>query len=393
MQELDFYQVLLNLPNLAITGVSYDTDRITLSCRISTKSEPCPHCGKLSSQVNQYTLRKVRDLDISGRQVWLHVELRQLMCEDCNRYFTESLSFADSSKSYTHRQAKWIFECCRYQPFTAVGSMLNMNPKTVERIFYRLSHQGLDVPARYRGVKRLGIDELSHRKGKQDYCCVLTDLDRGQIIDILPTRSKEAIRSHFQQLGQAFCQQIESVCFDMWSAYYHVSLELFPNAVHVVDRFHVVKLLNEVLDKFRRKLRRQFPNKPALKFIKWALWKSNPSDQERKQLELASAENPMLEKLLTLRNEFNHYFDSAKNPTDLIEFLRQWIKKADEMPMLGAFVNTLIRWMKPITNYAHQRLTNAATEGLNNLIRYVKRIGFGIPNFNHMRARILAFNS
>jgi transposase len=390
MQEIDFYQLLLNLPNLAITGASSDDRRITLFCRITTPEAPCPHCGKSTQQVNQHTTRQVRDLDISGRQVWLHVELRQFVCQDCNRYFTETLSFADSSKSYTHRQAKWIFECCRYQSFTAVGALLDINPKTVERIFYRLSQKTIDLPARYQAVRRLGIDEISHRKGKQNYCCVLTDLDSGQILDILPDRSKESIRAHFQRIGPDFCHQIESVCFDMWSAYHHVSRELFPSAVLVVDRFHVVKLLNDVLDKFRRKLRRQSPNTTEFKSIKWALWKVNPTDQEREQIEMACQKKPELASLVTLRNTFSHAFETAKTPEELEDLLRNWIKQANPISQLDAFVHTLRRWLTPIKNFAFERLTNAATEGLNNLIRYVKRMSFGIPNFDHMRSRVLA---
>ena len=67
----------------------------------------------------------------------------------------------------------------------------------------------------------------------------------------------------------------------------------------------------------------------------------------------------------------------------------------DEVKALGyagfdAFVTTLTNWLEPIANFAHQRLTNAATEGLNNVIRYVKRISYGIPNFEHLRLRVLA---
>ena len=79
---------------------------------MSTLQQNCPHCLRSTAQVNraanrQYTQREVRDLDISGRQVWLVVQVRQFFCPDCERYFTERPSFADPGKSHTHRQAKW----------------------------------------------------------------------------------------------------------------------------------------------------------------------------------------------------------------------------------------------------------------------------------------------
>jgi len=267
MQETDFYQALLSLPDLVVDGVELSPKRITLSCHVSTSQQACPHCLRPTAQVNQYTQRQVRDLDISGRQVWLAVRMRQFSCPDCERYFTERLPFAEPGKSHTHRQAKWIFDCCARQPFTEVGALLDVNAKTVERIYYRQVQANLDLPARYAAVRRLGIDEIAHRKGKASYCCVLVDLDRNIALDVLPKRTKKTLIAHFERLGPEFCTQIESVSFDMWPTYSTISKRFFPQAVHVVDRFHVVKTLNKALDVFRRKLRREQPEVEAFKDI------------------------------------------------------------------------------------------------------------------------------
>jgi len=296
MQETDFYQALLSLPDLVIDGVELSPRRITLRCHVSTWQQACPHCLRPTAQVNQYTQRQVRDLDISGRQVWLAVRARQFSCPDCERYFTERLPFAEPGKSHTHRQAngvarrwasppstpvckshthrqangvarRWAFDCCARQPFTEVGALLDVNAKTVERIYYRQVQASLDLSARYAAVRRLGIDEIAHRKGKGSYRCVLVDLDRNIALDVLPSRTKKTLIAHFERLGPEFCAQIESVSFDMWTTYSTISKRFFPQAVHVVDRFHVVKALNKVLDVFRRKLRREQPEVEAFKSI------------------------------------------------------------------------------------------------------------------------------
>jgi|AntAceMinimDraft_5_1070358.scaffolds.fasta_scaffold32908_4 transposase len=171
MQETDFYQLLLSLPELVVDRVELSTRRITMHCHISTSQRNCPNCLHPTAQVNQYTHREVRDLDISGRQVWLVMQVRQFFCPDCDRYFTERLSFADPGKSHTHRQEngvarRWIFNCCAKQPFTEAGALLGVNAKTVERIYYQHVIARLDLPARYAAVRRLGIDEpggRSHR--------------------------------------------------------------------------------------------------------------------------------------------------------------------------------------------------------------------------------------
>jgi transposase len=392
MQETDFYEQLLALPDLRVQRVEYGPNRISLFCQLKTTKQPCPHCLDLTKEVNQYTTRQVRDLDISGRQVWLHLQIKQFICRNCNRYFSEYIGFADGGKSYTHRQAKWIIDCSARQPFSETGALLDICPKTVERIYYDYVETHLKLPARYAQVRRLGIDEIAHRKGKKHYACVLTDLDRGIALDILPGRSKEALIAHFQRLGTDFCQQIESVSFDMWPAYKRVSEICFPQAVHVVDRFHVVKALNDVVDKLRRKLRQDYPWKLAFVNIKWILFKARPTVDEQVQLEKAFKQSVVLKAVVDLRNTFHSHFETATNPSILLANLQTWMSQVIALGYEGffRFVTTLQNWLEPIANFAHQRLTNAVTEGLNNVIRYIKRISYGLPNFEHLRLRVLA---
>lgn len=392
MQEINFYEQLLALPDVQVQRVEYTATRITLFCQLKTHHQPCPNCLKLTSEVNQYTSRQVRDLDMSGRQVWLQLRIRPFVCQDCNRYFSESVGFAQDGKSYTQRQAKWVVECCARQPFTEVGALLDVCPKTVERLYYNHVQTHLHLPARYAQVKRLGIDEIAHRKGKAHYACVLTDLDRGIALDILPSRSKQALLVHFQKTGPSFCQQIESVSFDMWPAYNRVSEQCFPQAVRVVDRFHVVKAFNQVLDRLRRKLRYDHPWKLAFVNIKWVLFKAHPAPDEQLQLAQAFKQSPLLKAVVELRNSFHAYFENAPDSPTLLSNLQTWMGEVKALGYAGfdAFLTTLTNWLEPIANFAHQRLTNAATEGLNNVIRYVKRISYGIPNFEHLRLRVLA---
>lgn len=392
MQETDFYQQLLGLPHLQVTGVAYEANRIILLCQTTSTQQACPLCLKPTAQMHQYAQRKLRDLDISGRQVWLQVQLRQFVCPDCNRHFNEPLSFADSAKSYTHRQAKWVVECCARQPFSEVGALLDMCPKTVERLYYKQVDATLNLPARYAGVKRLGIDEIAHRKGKADFCCVLTDLDKGIALDVLKNRSKSTLLAHFQKLGLKFCQRIEAVSMDMWQSYHQVCEQCFPQALRVVDRFHVVKALNAVLDGLRRKLRREQATQEAFKAIKWLLFKRELSSSEQIKLDQAYAQSSLLEAVVKLRNAFHSLFDEATDGAHLQTQLRAWMDSVGQLGYEGfeAFVKTLTKWLVPISNYASTGLTNAVTEGLNNLIRYLKRVSFGLPNFKHLRLRVLA---
>lgn len=395
MNERSMYEDLLRLPGLKIERIEPLNRRINIYGRVDEGPQPCPTCNEATDLVHQYTHREIRDLDISGRQVWLHLEMKQYECVVCRNYFTQLLSWADKAKSYTRRQAKFIFEMCEHQAYSQVGALFDMNAKSVERLYLAYAQQSCDLAKRFAQVRRLGIDELSHRKGKKDFCCVLTDLDRGIHLDILPDRKKATLQAYFEKLGMPWCSQITAVSCDMWSPYIDLAERFFPQADICIDRFHVVVLLNKGLDTLRRKLRNQAPTQEAFKSIKWQLYKrpDNLSYQEEQDLAKAFESSIELNEMYALRNEFHRIFDKNTDHWTALLQLNEWMKNV-ETSSIGeywkSFLTTLKNWKGYILNFVNTRLTNAATEGLNNLIRHLKRISFGMPNFQHMRWRVLA---
>ena len=394
MDDKIFFEHLLEIPGLKINQVSYESRRIVLYCHSEQDAEACPVCGsKEKKAVRSYEERQVRDLDISGRETWLHLRVRQFEC-DCGRYFNERFDWVQPGKSYTKRQAKFIFEMCAKQPFSEAAAILNMCPKTVERTYYAYAETVIGLAKRYAQVRKLGIDEISLHKGKGDYCCVLTDLERGIQLDILPNRKKATLIAHFEQLGQAFCEQIEHVSCDMWGPYTDVAKLCFPKARITIDRFHVVKLLNEVIDAIRKAIRKEHPQEDVFKKLKWILFKrpERLNADQREALEQAFKLAPQLEEAYLLRNSFHAIFDQAQNKPQATQWIEQWI---EDVRFTGndkwdKFLKTLNNWKEPILNFVESGISNAVTEGLNNLIRYVRRISFAIPNFENMRLRVLA---
>lgn len=161
-----------------------------------------------------------------------------------------------------------MFCLARKQSYSEVAAIVNVSPKTVEGLVLAKCETIIDLPRRYAQVRRLGIDEHSHRKGKKDFLCILSDVDKGIIIDILPNRKKETLVAHFQAPGPEFCAQITDVSCDYWDAYITTAQLFFPQATIILDRFHVVKWLNENLDIFRKDLRNTDKDNPHYKRIK-----------------------------------------------------------------------------------------------------------------------------
>lgn len=393
MNELEFYEDLLGLSELTITSIEKSPTKLIFHCRYTKTISTCPVCLEPTGKINQTDVRKFRDLKISEREVWLHIKVPQFCCLTCNRYFFDNPDWVVSGKSYTKRQAKWIFEMCEKQAFTQVAQLTDMCHKTAERLFYDYARQSINLPERYANVRKMGIDEIAQCKGKKNYACVLTDLERGIQLDVLPNRKKATLKAHFQSLGEDFCEQIEVVACDMWKTYINVAKECFPNCEVVIDRFHVVKSLNDVLDVLRKKLRKEHPDDESFKYLKWTLFKRSEkcSDDENLFLQEAFEQSWLLEEIYQLRKSFNAMFDIARNEEELSKSIHCWVihaKQLDYAP-LNKFIKTLKNWKKPIAAFANENISNAVTEGLNNFLRYFKRISFGLPNFENMRLRIL----
>lgn len=395
--EKELYECLLSLPNLKVDSVELTSKTITINCHLDLSIGTCSSCLKTIRDFKSYRIRKLRDLDISGREVHLIVRLKQFYCADCDCYFTQNVPFADSNKSHTLRQEKWIFELSRKQPFTEVGALLNINAKTVERIFYAYTLPQGDE--RYEGVTHLGIDELSWRKGKKDYICCLTNLKTGETIDILRTRNKEALVTHFQSVklknGVDFCQQIEVVSCDFWGPFLDIGKTQFPNADVVGDRFHFTMYINKVLDQERKSLRKAFPEQKMYKNIKWLLYRQMDtlSLDEKNTLDKTFKIAPHLEELYMLKNTFCAIFDMDISVQCAKEQITQWVEYAQTVTnlFLQDFVAFFKRQVIPITNYFKHKISNAVTEGNNNILRTVKRFTFNMTNFEHFRARCFAF--
>ncbi len=397
MEKNIFYEELLNLPSVEILDIKIDTNIITIECQVKQIGAICPNCGETIFTVNQYYHRTIRDLNMGIRHVHLLVKVRQFYCKSCNRYFTETLDFADLNKEFTHRQSDYMFCLARKQCYTEVAAIVDVSAKTIERIVLDICRKTIDIPERYRQVKRLGIDEHSHRKGKKDYLCILTDLDRGIIIDILPNRKKETLIAHFKQLGIDFCNQITDVSCDYWDAYITTSKLCFPNAKIILDRFHVTKLLNNVLDAFRKELRKADRDNTNYKRLKWILYKQYHalSDQQLDDLDAAFKDSPMLKKIYHIREKFHHILDNTDTVENAIIAINNWVEELakKEVTLFDGFVKTLQNTKEYIANYVENYLSNAVTEGLNNLIRSVRRTAFGMSNFENLKLRVLAISS
>ena len=292
-------------------------------------------------------------------------------------------------RDYTNRYQERIFHQVRENNITSIQRFEALTYDQIESIF--LTEARERIPANpFANLKRLGIDEISLRKGKQDFVLVLTNLDTAEVVDVLEKRTQEKLRARLEQLTEQERSQIGEVAIDMWEPYSDVCEELLPNAIITVDRFHVAKAVNEELKKLKNQEKKQHPQ--VIKGAHYPLLKNqeNLTHTQQEKLDQVYEACPALRMAHRLKECLRHIFEYPSTKEKAIQRLHKWSHIAEKEHLFPKFRKTLSNWMDKIANYFQHRTTSAMVEGINNKIKLIKRRAFGFRNFGNFRLRVIA---
>lgn len=393
MEEL--FTLLLNLPALEVTLCEVDERHITLHCRSVLGESHCPLCLEKCNFVKDTRVRRLRDLSISGKEVALLLTSRQFVCRKCNRHFHERFGFVRTNATMTTRYEDFIYFRCQGTDLRTVSLQEDLCWSSVRDIFERHARREVDSRDALGGATRIGIDEIALRKGHRDFVPVLVDLATGQVLDILPERGKESLKSYFLSKGEAFCQQVTCFCSDMWEGYLACAREVFPNARIVADRFHFFAHMNKELDRCRRAMRKQYPKEEALKHLRWALLMPPEKLGADGAADLAKVlEDPrfgLLARTWRARNQFRDILETDLTPQQAAQQVDEWEKQHTRQPnrFVQRFVGFYRKWKSYILNYFEHRHTTSIIEGINNKLKLIKRRAYGFLTFEAFRLRAL----
>lgn len=367
----------------------------------------CPTCGRASSKIHQIhwkNPRRLRDLDIFNKPCFIEIPRRRFYCEQCDKPFTEHLSFAGFRHRYTYRYEQYIFNRCKNSDFKTVSKLEKLGYHAVKDIYYRLcKNQEAQRQNDDSVVEIIGIDEISLKKRHKQFILIISDLNRKCIIDVLPNREKVTLINWFKSLSKEQKKQIRIISIDMWAPYLQAINQQLPHAEVVVDRFHVMKNLNDSVSKTRKILQNQATDeqKQQLKGLRWVLVKNEEklSNKEQQKLDLMYELSPELKSCHQLKEQFRQIFEQGKNgqiknPKQAELAFNKWeasVRKS-QLGNLIKFLDTLNNWKPYIVNYFLENypgVTNGFVEGTNNKLKLIMRRGFGFTNFGNFRFRIL----
>ena len=268
-------------------------------------------------------------------------------------------------------------------PVNKTAGILKVYPKRIWTIFNNWINLALSKD-KQSGVSSIGIDETSRKKG-HDYVTVAVDLQKRKVLFVTEGKDEktiERLREHLVK-KEVVPEQIEQVSIDMSPAFIVGISNNFPKAEITFDRFHIVKLLNEAMDKVRKDERRKHE---YLKGHKYTFLKSNKhlSESQKKQREELIELYPKLGQAYRLKELFNDFW----NFSDLEEavcFLAYWCDLVEDSAIIHfkKFVNTINAHWTGVINYIKSKISNGILESINSKIQLAKRRARGFRNINN----------
>jgi len=380
---LFFLENLLNLPKVNIRNVIQEGKQAFLLLSCQEEEVKCNYCGSLTDELHQTNSVLVRDLSISGQMVYLKVPRRKFYCKDCQRFFTENLEFMEARRKYTVRYEEYIYGRVNVSSVEQVGREESLSWDQVNGIYQR---QCEAKKKDWQGVKYLGMDEIAKRKGHQNFVTVLGDIEKGELIEVIDSHQQDKIIEVLMEKELEVREGVEQVSVDMWGGFPKVIEKVFPNAVIVTDRFHVMKAVNEELNKIRKQTKLNV----KIKGEKWLLLKNKEDlkEEELEKLELVLKQSARLRKAYEYKESFREIYEKVNDKEEGRLKFTEWLENAKSI--YTDVISTIRRNLDSICNYFLSRTTNGAMEGINNRLKLIKRQAYGFMNFDNMRNRFLA---
>ena len=400
--------VLFGMDGFEVIAAADIDGELELMVQTTATVVACPQCGALAQAKDRRPVW-VRDLPITGRPVVLCWHKRIWCCpyQRCGQNtWTEQHPAIPARACLTERARRWAFEQvgAHDRAVSAVACDLGVSWATINTIVVAKGQPLIDDPARLEAVKAVGVDETSFLRANARhstmYATGIADITAGQparLLDVTPGRSGAVLGTWLANADQNWKQHITHAALDAFRGYATALAAHLPDAVRVLDPFHVVKLALAALDEVRRRVQNQVlghrgrRGDPLYRIRRTLRTRvERLPDHVRKRLDCGlEAGDPdwavTVAWIIAQRLMWCYHSNNAEAAAELIEQARNC--SVGEVAKLG---RTLHTWRAEfLAAFTNPAITNGPTEALNLKIKNTKRTARGFRNFSNYRLRLL----
>lgn len=364
-----------------------DSNKLFIHVEPRRNSKPlCSQCGYPGAVYDHLNQREFLLPPIWNIVVILLYTMRRVNCEHCGKVIVERVPWATEKSPVTKQFAAFLGSWARKLSWKDTAESFRVSWDIVADavtwvVEWGLANRNID------NVTAIGVDEIQYHGG-HNYLTLVYQIDRHcrRLLWIGKERKKKTLYAFCDFMGEQRCKAIEFVCSDMWKAYITVIADRFSNAVHVLDRFHIVGHLNKAVDNVRRSEVKKLRDagKPAyLKKCRWVFLKKKkrlwgkPRARLRELLEM----NLRTVKAYLFKEDFDHLW-TYKSVTWANKFINQWTKdvmRHRSLPELKKFARMIRGHQDLILNYfrAKKEFSSGIVEGFNNKAKLTIRKSYG----------------
>lgn len=355
--------------------------------RLGSKGS-CSICGKRSPGYDHLPTRLFDFIPLWNIAVRFAYAPRRVSCA-IHGVVVESLPWVDGKHHTTTAFQVFLSQWARLLSWQEVARRFGTTWDTVYSsivsvVDYGLAHRVLS------GIRAIGIDELAVWKGHK-YITMVYQIDAGvrRLLWIGKDRSAKSLLRFFQMFGPARSALLQYVCSDMWKPYLKVIARKIPQALNILDRFHIMKKFGEAIDEIRRKETRRLEDdghQPVLTKSRWILLKrpENLSDTQRGRLKTLLCYNLKSVRAYLLREDFQHFW-TYQSATWAGKFLDDWIRRTmlSRIEPMKKVAKMLKKHKALIMNWfaVHGTLSSGIVEAMNNTAKLTIRKSYGFRQY------------
>jgi transposase len=380
----------LGLPEFKVIPMIETDDCFYIRIEKNSAVETCPSCNCKSSKVHDRRKQPIKDLPIRGTSIVLVLIKRRFRCPCCDKVFGETYETIDRYQRMTKRFITHITKEAIHYTFKAAARNNGVSCFKARSLFVSMAKRlTIDKQA----PKVLAMDEFAVKKGKGDnkYNLAIAVPTERRLFDILPDRRQATVEAYLGSLLNK--ELVEVVAIDMWRPYKRAIEKTLPNAVIVVDKFHVVRNVMWALDRVRRRIvEGDRELRKRLKRSRYLLLKNYDAldvDGQKRLLELLECSDE-LKQTYWFKEWFRVWYHDRHYVTAAYH-LDEWLQAAKQSNIkeMVYVVKTISSWRSEILNYFKHRVTTGFLEGMNNKIKTIKRMAYGFRTPGILRAKVL----
>jgi transposase len=400
---------------LSVTGQRLEPDRAVLACRVVEPDQWCRRCGS-EGAARDTVIRRLAHEPLGWRPTVLEVVVRRYRCADCGHVWRQDTSAAAEPRAKLSRTGlRWALEGIVVAHLTVarVAEGLGVAWDTANNAVLAEGKRLLiNDPTRFEGVKVIGVDEhvWRHTRRGDKYVTVIIDLTPvrdgagpARLLDMVEGRSKAAFKTWLADRDDAFRDAVEVVAMDGFTGFKTAAAEEIPDAVTVMDPFHVVRLAGDALDRSRRRVQlaihghRGFRDDPLYKSRRTLHTGADLlTDKQSDRLRALFVDDAHVEVEATWgvyqRMIAAYRHEDRQRGRELMEKLITDLSAG--VPKVLTELTTLSRTLKKraadvLAYFERPGTSNGPTEALNGRLEHLRGSALGFPNLTNYIARSL----